>query len=670
MKKIILSVIIILLTISSYGQVKKYGKVSKEALESKSDAVFKDANAIVLFKKRRTEYQYDGENGFSLVTKVHERIKLFNKEGFKNATVRIPYYVGGNSEESVIVKAATYQLNGKKVVKTKLSKKDVFKKEDSKFWSSKSFTMPNLTEGCIVEWEYEIKSPFFTNLNDIVFQKDIPVKYYDARINIPEYFIYKTEACKYYMVPVNKTKKDRKIDYSYRENNLLSTDTSHSTNRRTGTLNFTENIYNVELKNVEPLKEEPFINNLDNYRGKIEFELSSIHYPNSPYKNYASNWNDVTKTIYESSRFGGELKKTSHFKNDLKEILTNASTRDDKISAIFSFVKHKIKWNGYNSYFTHNGVKKAYKDGVGNVAEINLTLITMLREAGFDANPILVSTRSNGVPIFSTRDGFNYVIAGVELPNQLVLLDATDVYSLPNVLPTRVLNWQGRIIRSYGSSAFISLFPKKYSFENNRLNVKIKEDGLIEGSLRVTYKNSKTISYRNRLNKLNEESLIKSLEEKYNPIEIEKARLGNKEKLGKPFVTSIKFSAENQLEEISGKLYFSPLFFLQDKENYFKQDNRKYPIDFASPWLDDFDIVIQIPEGYKVDKLPESTQINTESGNLEFSYTSEVKGTNIMLKVTTKVNVPIIAYNAYQELKDFFNAKILKENEKIVLVKE
>ena len=59
-------------------------------------------------------------------------------------------------------------------------------------------------------------------------------------------------------------------------------------------------------------------------------------------------------------------------------------------------------------------MRKAYKDKTGNVAEINLMLTAMLRYAGINANPVLVSTRSNGIALFPNRTAFNYVIAAVE----------------------------------------------------------------------------------------------------------------------------------------------------------------------------------------------------------------------------------------------------------------
>ena len=94
-----------------------------------------------------------------------------------------------------------------------------------------------------------------------------------------------------------------------------------------------------------------------------------------------------------------------------------------------------MNWNERNGYSCQLGVKKAYQDKTGNVADVNLMLISMLRYAGLDANPILISTRSNGIALYPSRSAFNYVIAGIEVENQIILLDATNKYSLPGFYP-------------------------------------------------------------------------------------------------------------------------------------------------------------------------------------------------------------------------------------------
>ena len=132
-------------------------------------------------------------------------------------------------------------------------------------------------------------------------------------------------------------------------------------------------------------------------------ELSMTQYPNKPLKPYSTDWNAVVKTIYDNDDFGAELNKTGYFEDDLKAVIAGLTTQDEIILAILNYVKSTVKWNEYNGYSCDDGVKKAYKDKTGNVAEINLMLTAMLRTAGLKANPVLLSTRANGISIFPNQ---------------------------------------------------------------------------------------------------------------------------------------------------------------------------------------------------------------------------------------------------------------------------
>src|SRR5690606_1550977 len=153
----------------------------------------------------------------------------------------------------------------------------------------------------------------------------------------------------------------------------------------------------------------------------------------------------------------------------------------EKILTILNHVKSNVKWDKYYGYSCDKGVRKAYQEKSGNVAEVNLMLTAMLRYAGLTANPVLVSTRSNGVALFPNRTAYNYVIAAVETEKGYILLDASDKFSVPNVLPLRALNWYGRLIRKDGTSEEIDLMPKKPSSDIVFMNYSIDAEGKVAG---------------------------------------------------------------------------------------------------------------------------------------------------------------------------------------------
>ncbi len=648
----------------SYTQNVKFGKVSKEELQEKFYPLDSSAHAAILYKKRRTYYDYSQQIGWTLVTKVHERIKIYDKDGYDWATKKISLYRKGGDKEKVSIKAVTYNLVNNKVEKTKLKNNQIFNEDINKYWSQSKLTMPNLNEGSVIEWEYSIRSPYIQNIDDMVFQYKIPLKYIDTQVEVPEFFVFKNQSKGYFPVNLKKSTKSSQIVLTSKDR------TRGTTSFNQDKVPYTSNISHCIQENVPALLEEPFTNNIDNYITSLKYELTAYRPKNGLPKYYNTTWDNVTKTIYESANFGEQLKKSSHFKEDLASIMSTSASQNEKIIAIYQFVKNKIKWDNFRGKYTDKGVKKAYKEGVGNAAEINLTLVAMLREAGITANPILVSTRDNGIPLFPTTQGFNYVIAGVELANGTLLLDATEKHAPPNVLPLRALNWQGRIIRKDGSSAQIDLSPKKYSSKKVYLNVKLDEDALATGSCRAMYSELMALNYRNNYNKVNNQDLIGKLEKDNENIEISELKVSNEDDISKALAHTFSFETDNQVEVIGDKMYFSPLLFLTERENPFKLENRTYPVDFGAPFEEKYTISIDIPEGYTVESKPENVGYGLPDRMGSFKFATILKGNKLQVLANTKINAPVISPMYYASLKEFYKKLVDKQLEKVVLSKK
>ncbi|MCK5677432.1 MAG: transglutaminase, partial [Flavobacteriaceae bacterium] len=267
-----------------------------------------------------------------------------------------------------------------------------------------------------------------------------------------------------------------------------------------------------------------------------------------------------------------------------------------------------------------------------------------------------------------TKDGYNYVIAGVENASGVILLDATEKYSTPNVLPLRVLNWEGRLIRKQGTSTTISLYPKKYNAKNTKLSVKLNSEGTITGLMNTSYSNLNALQYRDEYNSLSEDDLISKLETENNGIEIEKIRINNKTKISKPITEYIQFTRENQADIIGDKIYISPLLFLTTNENPFKLKERLYPIDYGSAWKNDYKISIQIPEGFKVESKPEDISLMLPNNMGSYILKTKIENNKINVTSQTKINIAIIGSNHYKVLKELYKQAIDRQLEKIVLV--
>lgn len=648
----------------------KFGKVSKEEAEAKEHHLEKDASAAILFKEEKTQYNYDTEEGWSVITYVFYRIKIYSKDGFDWATHKIPLIVSGSDKEEIVnVKGFTFNMLNGKLVKKKLEKGGVFKEKVSKYRNKVSITMPEVKEGSVLDIQYKVVSPIYWYIDDYIFQYDIPVDKVEMKLSIPEYFVFRKYSKGFYPIQLKQTSANRKLNVQWRSKERKIGTAFGSSSQRSGTLDFRENVYEVTASNLPSMKEEIYTNNIDNYRAAIKFELASTQFPDSPYKNYSQTWEDVAKSIYNYSSFGDELKRTSYFEKDIDQLIKGISNKNEKAILIYDYVKSKMTWDKDYGFGCNEGVRKAYKETTGNVAEINLMLAAMLRYVGLNANPVLVSTKANGIPLFPTRNGFNYVIVGIEILDGVLLLDATDKDATIDILPERVLNWEGRLIRKEGSSLQIPLVPTSMSKKMVFVSATLDEDASFSGKLRTQYTDNYAFSYRKNYEPSNENEYLEKFENNFEGIEISGHKVENYKALSKPVVENCDFYIEDLVELIGDKMYFSPMLFFASEENPFKLDKREYPIDFTFPKLRRYMVNITIPEGYQVESIPEKIVVQLPDGLGVFKYNISKKGNQLQLLVSSEIKTALIAVSNYDALKEYYAQMVTKESEKVVLSK-
>ncbi|GGG32769.1 DUF3858 domain-containing protein [Bizionia arctica] len=656
---------------TAFAQDFKFGKVSKAELLETENVLERNTNAAILYRNQNIKFVYIEDLGFIQENHVFERIKIYNKKGFEFATKKIRLYTGEGYSEDLLrnLKAYTYTLEKNKIVETKLEKTDIFEEKISRDWKTVHFKMPNVKENAILEIRYVIQSELLS-INDIPFQKEIPINKLDVKVSTPEFYNYTTivNPKAIYTPKIVQSSEPakntimRKKHHNARSGNLTST-------IQDSVVNYSYNILNSNLENIPSLSNEDYVDNINNYQAKLIMELKSIQLPDTPFKNVSTTWGEVTKTIYESSYFRDQLIESDYFKNDLSQATAGITDPVEQINSVFDFVKTKVKWNGLEGYNTDLGVKQAYQQGVGNVADINLILISMLREAGLDANPVLISTKNNGVPLFPSLSSFNYVICAVNSAQGILLLDASEPFTSVNVLPVKVLNWQGRIIQKDGSSDWINLLVKEVSKEIVSLNMTLNPDLSATGIVRSQFTDYSALTFRNRFKSASQEDLIKEVESKNVNLQVSNLDLEVKDKSIKPVLLTYQYQLDHAVEEIKGNYYFSPLLFLKLNETPFKLETRKYPLDLNFPTSRKYVVNIMLPEGFEVESLPANEKLQYNDTEGEFTYLIKENGSTLQLVITLDLNNSLILPADYKQFKQFFELVVKKQAETIVLKK-
>jgi hypothetical protein len=636
------------------------GRVSIPELEQKLHPIDTTAEAAILFKKVRTFFEFFPGHGYTINHEYEFRFKIYKKEGLSWANFQVPYYAKSNNVPAETLKfsnCVTYNLEGGKIVATKLNGEGDFNVKYNKYWNEASITMPNIKVGSVFEIKYVIKSEHIVRFPVFYFQYSIPVNYAEYFTDIPEIYIYKPIVTGFCKVASDVKIVEASKSYSQKYGQYDAV-----------VIKYIESTHKAE--NIPAQKAEKYVDNMSNYRSSIHYELEKTRYPGENVKDYSVTWEGVAKSIYEDEDFGRELKKDNYFKEDLVKIIDKTNTDSQKMELIFKFVQSKMNWNKDYGIYTDKGVKQAYESGAGNKAEINFILISMLKNVGIDVSPVIITTVNGGIPVYPNRTVFNSVIAAAQIDGSQFLLDATSKFSTINELPLEDLNWTGRLIKKDGSSQEIKMAANKLSTENISLMAVLNAQGKITGKARILKTAYNAERFRDDYANENQDEYLEKLETKLGAIQISDYAIENKKTaIEKPISEVFTFSSDNGFERIGNKMYINPLLFFSDSTNPFVQEKRELPIYFQFPKQEKYNITIEIPEDYVVESLPKPIKLITGEDVGSFSFNIQQVDKNLQIVVNQSLNGTLISAEFYDILKEFFQKTLDKQNEKIVLRK-
>jgi hypothetical protein len=648
----------------------RFGKVAPDDFEIKSSLIDSNTNAIVISDVGITSFNADANNKkFSLEFKRERRVKLLNKNGFDIATMVIPLYTEGNSTEKLDrLKAYTYNLENGKVVKTSLESSSVFSENATKKLVLKKFTLPALKEGCIIEVSYTVTSDFLFNLQPWSFQSEYPTLWSEYNAAIPSFFTYLPLSQGYQTYLIN-SQSSQEVKYSFRdEATIVPGSNGGRIPAETWEMKGELNSYKWVMKDVPGIKEESFTTTLSNHIAKLDFQLMSYQYPNTIPKNLMSDWAKVGSDLMEDEKFGKTFTRPNNWlDNPIKAIVGAAKSKLEVAHNIYEYVRNNftVTKNGYMS--EEANLKEIFRKQSGNVAEINLLLIAMLRHEGISADPIILSTRRNGVihPVYPLMDRFNYLICTFEIDSANYYLDATEPMLGFGKLPVRCFN---------GNAWLIQKQPVELAIDANSLKESkvttfffINDDkGNYTGSFNSDLGYFESLDLRDKIKKQGKETVIKEFAKEYaEDIAVKNVAIDSLDKYDVP----VKLSYELQVKFDEDVIYLNPLFNQTLKKNPFTTSTRQYPVEM--PYTSDKNIVvnIEIPKGYVVDELPKSARVKLNDDEGMFEYIIGVNENNIQLRCRLTLNRAVYDKEDYETLRDFYSYVIKKEAEQIVFKK-
>jgi hypothetical protein len=594
----------------------KFGHVNKADLLNNVFAPDTSAPAIVL-----CDYGYYSENRFQTVRIL--RIKILKKEGYSWANQSF------NTDMKTDIRGITYNLEGDEIVESKLKSESIFKTRITEDFYEMRVAMPNVKVGSIIDIQFAYEGiPYEWD-----FQQEIPVVHSELVIEPSMYITFHKNYFGFVPLAVNTSNRWVSI-------------------------------------NVPAFKPEPFMSSSKNYRSRFEFDISSISFPGY-YRSYTTSWSAVRDLLYNSSYFGTVLESDGYMKSVAKEIMAQCSTKEEMIKMAYDYAK-RIKWDKTERLITDKtSLSSAFKEGNGNSSEVNLALVQLLRKLEFDAGPVVMSTRSNGIisPVRPSINKLNYVIAAVFTEKDTLLLDATEANCPYTLLPMRDLNGQGQFMDKK-RTGWIQLEASRKDKQMAVYTLNLEEDYSLKGKIGYSKGDYAALELRNDYEDFNsEDEYLTDYKEGKKGLKIVSYKIDNLDSLYKPINEEFDVVLTNNVSDIDGELYITPLLYEQIKENPFKTTDRKYPIDFGYMRDQTFIVNYTFPQGYTVQNLPENISMKLPGNTALFSCKSTVTEGKITIIYKISINKSLFVQTEYADLREFYNQIVNKSAEPIVLKK-
>ncbi len=620
--------------------------VSSEELQMKKGKVEADADAEAIFWEVRIN-----DAGQDLVMEHYIRVKILTERGReKFSKIEIPYRKGVKIKD---IEARVVRPDNTTV---EITKNDIFDQEKVKLGdkklNAKSFAVPNIEPGVILEYRYKETHRYGSADNlRMDFQRDIPMQRvtYDFKPGADGRPIEFNVSAKFV-----KEKGDR---------------------------------YKIEMTDMPALKEEPNMPPEDEVRSWL-----LIYYDSKRnLKKSDEFWNRVGWLMAKIYDIKDTLKPGKKMRAAAEEIMGDATTDEDKIKRLFDFCKTKVRNLNFDPTITEDALDEiknnkddddTYKKLQGKSFEINKLFASLTDAAGFDTRLAFTGDRSE---IFfnlnKTHESFIHMAGvAVKLDNRWEYFDPGSPFQ-----PYKTLAWfeEGTTALLLAYKDFITVDLQMSSHDTSKAirsgKFKLLEDGTLEGEARILYTGH--LSYEKKMENYDlsanarEEALKEAIKARMSTAELSEIVVENASDPENPFEYRYKIRVPNYAQVVGKRIFFQPGFFAHGSQPRFSASERKYDIYFDFPWSETEEIEIQLPEGYSLDNADTPPMIQDQGKIGYLNIKMFFDNSNRTLKYRRDFyfgngGINFFSVKVYPVLKQLFDTYHQNDTHSITLLKQ
>lgn len=596
----------------------------------------KEADAVVIFD----EASSDHNDEHNLITMRRIRMKILKQKGVRYGDIEIVYHSKDDGEYVGDIEAYTCNYNGAMADIKKVTSSSIYRKKINEIFSVVKIAMPDVKPGSIIEYKYTTTAKHYGYLDDWYFQKELPVMHsHFSLVILPNTeFAYQVHKSDQLPVVIKQDKGSGRIYF--------------------------------EMNNIAGLRDEPYMDAEKDYLQHVEFQLSGYQGVFGGTTKYMTTWDEVTRELMSRPEFGGQLNKNLSNSDELINAVKMLPSAYDKMAKVYDYVEKNFTWNGIRSLRTVEGVKDTWEKKKGSSGDINLLLINLLKEAGLEVYPLLVSERGNGKvnAEYPFVDQFNKVMAYVLIDNRKYILDAVGPYTPPFMIPFSVINTKAFIVnRKKGGIITLTETAKK---DRNLviIQAKVTEAGAMQGDASIESSDYARLTRLRAWEQSREQFREHYLTSYQTGLHVDSLVVNNIDNDSMDLEQKFHFTVP-PTESGDYKLVNLNLFSGIAK-NPFISDIRFTNIDYGCLQFQTVIEQIELPSTLKVDGLPKNIRMIMPDTSIILSRMIILKDNILSVRFSIETKRSVFTADEYDYVRNFYKKMAEIMNEQIVLKKE
>lgn len=630
----------------------QWGEIPKADLEMKSFPQDSNATAVILCDYGESSL----DNDLNVVFKRHVRTKILTTKGYEWGTFAVDLYSKDYAERIKDIEGITYSLDNRgEIVKKELHEDEVIEEKAGENHTLYKFTLPGLAPGCVIEVRYTIIAKDLWRIRDWQFQHSEPVRWSEYRVRFPRSIAYSAVSVGYEPFVIREgsevTQAFSGLQSYFGDDNV-----------RCSQLRWA-------VRDLPALRNEPYITTIGDYLNKVDIQLAGYAFVRTGVKEFMTTWQALVNELVEDKSFLEKVDDTRQVRKRAEEITTGLSSPEDKMKALYSWASKSIVWSGQNKPDAEQDVDDVLESKKGSSGEITFLLLSLLKSAGIEADPVILSTRDHGIiqDVYPIINQFNYVLARVTIGSHYYYLDATDPLRPMELLPTKVLNTRGLVIKK-DSVVWIPFTSTKRYVDASLGMITLAPDGSIAGTLEDSNQDYAALFTRRDLkDKKDVDIAKKEFDTEEMGLAIDSVGISGKDSIAAPLNLKAWISSPTYAQSNGDLIYINPHILHRSTDNPFKSKVRKFPVDYSYPRSYTSTVVLTLPDSFSVKALPPDRVLYVGSSLL--IYSQRVKADSGQVRITNKLDIreTTIKSGLYDELKNFYAQMVAIESGQIVL---